>query len=82
MSVKVIDEIHLNNQRAFILFNEFFKTNQDKILNVIEANDKEIFCLPNIFNMKNCKFIKYGYFSINEVLESSKPHYYAQSVIH
>jgi len=39
LSVKVIDEIHLNNQRAFILFNEYFKTNQDKIMSVVEAND-------------------------------------------
>ena len=51
-------------------------------MNVTEANDKEIFCFPNILNKKNCKFIKYGHFSINDVLENSKPSYYAQSVIH
>lgn len=26
MSVKVIDEVHLNNQRAFILFSEYFRS--------------------------------------------------------
>lgn len=26
LSVKVIDEIYLNNQRSFILFDEFFKS--------------------------------------------------------
>ena len=51
-------------------------------MNVAEVNDKEIFFFPNFLNMNNCKFIKYGYFSINSVLENSKPSYYAQSVIH
>ena len=82
MSVKVIDEMYLNNQRAFIVFNEYFKTNQEKIMSVTEANNKEIFCFPNFLNTKHCKFIKYGYLNINEVLENSKPSYYAQSVIH
>jgi uncharacterized membrane protein YfcA len=27
LSVKVIDETHFNNQRAFIVFNEYFKSN-------------------------------------------------------
>ena len=82
MSVKVIDEMYLNNQRAFIVFNEYFKTNQEKIMSVTEANNKEIFCFPNLLNKKHCKFIKYGNLNINEVLENSKPSYYAQSVIH
>lgn len=55
LSVKVIDEVHLNNQRAFILFNEFFKRKQ--VLSVQEINDLEIFCLPDMLNMRKCKFI-------------------------
>jgi hypothetical protein len=31
--------------------------------------------------MNNCKFIRYGHHSIYEVLASSKPHYYTQSVL-
>jgi Vitamin B6 photo-protection and homoeostasis len=77
LSVKVIDETHFNNQRAFIVFNEYFKSNQERVMSVTDANDKEVFCFPNVMNMKYCKFIRYGHFSINEVLESSKPHYYA-----
>ena len=74
LSVKVIDETHLNNQRSFILFNEYFK--QNHILNVAQANDKEVFYLPNLLNLNNCKFIRYGHYSIYEVLANSKPHYY------
>jgi hypothetical protein len=81
MSVKVIDEIHLNNQRAFILFNEFFESNQENLMSVKSANHQEVFAFPNLMNMKNCKFIKYGHYSINQVLEGSKPHYYSQSVL-
>ena len=58
MSVKVIDEIYLNNQRAFILFNEFFKSR--RVMSVEETNSQEIFTLPTIMNLNNCKFIKYG----------------------
>lgn len=74
MSVKVIDEVNLNNQRTFILFNEYFATNT--ILNVKQANDREIFIYPDMFNSNTCKFIRYGHHSIYEVLASSKPHYY------
>lgn len=74
MSVRVIDEVYLNNQRSYILFNEFFKDKNVK--NVEEINNQENFCLPNLMNSKNCKFIQYGHHSIYEVLAASKPHYY------
>lgn len=63
-SVKVIDEIYLNNQRIFILFNEYFKTEGKNVLKVEEANNLEAFYLPNLINFNNCKFIKYGQDSI------------------
>lgn len=38
-SARVIDEIHLNNQRAFLLFNTYFNNkNQLKISSVPEIN--------------------------------------------
>jgi hypothetical protein len=33
-SAKVIDENNLNNQRAYILFNEFFASKKQKIMTV------------------------------------------------
>ena len=50
-------------------------------MNVKTANLAEVFAFPNLMNLKNCKFIKYGHYSINQVLEGSKPHYYSQSVL-
>jgi hypothetical protein len=50
-------------------------------MNVKEINEKEVFFLPNMFNNKTCKFIRYGHYSIYEVLANSKPHYYTQSVL-
>ena len=68
MSVKVVNEIYLNNQRAFIMFNEYFKSGQ--ILNVDEVNEKEAFYFPNFINNKFCKFIKYGKYSIDQIIDS------------
>lgn len=81
LSVRVIDETYFNNQRAYILFNEYFSSGDKQVLSVEKANSKEKFYLPNILNRMNCKFIRYGHFSIYEVLASSKPHYYTQSVL-
>lgn len=60
ISTRVIDEIHLNNQRAFLLFNEYFSSMGETISNVNEINNKEKFYLPNFLNPNYCKFIKYG----------------------
>lgn len=79
LSVKVIDELYLNNQRAYLLFNEYFNSKQ--IMTAQEANHKEAFYYPNMMNKNACKFIKYGQNSIYQVLAFSKPHYYTQSVL-
>lgn len=50
-------------------------------MDVEKTNHMEVFCLPNLMNLKNCKFIQYGHHSIYEVLAISKPHYYVQSVL-
>lgn len=81
LSVRVIDETYFNNQRAYILFNDYFSSGDKQVVSVEKANSKEKFYLPNILNRMNCKFIRYGHFSIYEVLASSKPHYYTQSVL-
>lgn len=81
MSAKVIDEIYFNNQRAFLVFNEYFNSNKENIINAADANHKEVFYLPNFLNLSMCKFIRYGHHSIGKVLEMSKPHYYTKSVI-
>eukprot|EP00347_Sterkiella_histriomuscorum_P012381 403368796 len=78
---KVIDEVYLNNQRAFIIFNEYFKSNKKNFLTVEEGNIQEIFYMPNYLNMNYCKFIKFGHRTIGKVLATSKPHYYTKSVI-
>lgn len=79
LSAKVIDEIYFNNQRAFLLFNEYMKTKT--ILSAELVNHMEVFYLPNIINLKVCKFIKYGNHTIGKVLATSKPHYYTKSVM-
>lgn len=63
------------------MFNEFFKSSDKIFKNASEINLKEVFYLPNLMNLKNCKFIQYGHHSIYEVLAQSKPHYYTQSVL-
>lgn len=60
LSAKVIDEVYLNNQRAYLLFNDYFK-NEEKVIHTAEyINHIEAFYLPNLINTKVCKFIKYG----------------------
>ena len=71
LSAKVIDELYLNNQRAFLLFNEYYK-NSYKFSTAAHINHIEVFYLPNIFNMKVCKFIKYGQHSVYDLLENKK----------
>lgn len=80
-SAKVIDEIHLNNQRAYLLFNEYFKSNGENIVNVELINHREAFYYPNFTNKNICKFIRYGQFSIGAVLAMSTPAYYTGSVL-
>lgn len=80
-AAKVIDEVYLNNQRAFILFNEYFSSGKRNILSCYDGNLKEIFYLPNFCNTHFCKFIKFGHRTIGKVLATSKPHYYTKSVI-
>ena len=79
ISAKVLDEIYFNNERAFQFFSEYFKSGT--ILSASEVNHKEVFYLPNILNLHNCKFIRYGQDTINKVLEPSHQHYYTRSVV-
>jgi len=38
-SIKIIDEVYFNNQRAFLLFNEYFNSNKKRVLTCFEANN-------------------------------------------
>lgn len=58
LSAKVIDELYLNNQRAYLLFNEYLKSGN--IGSAADINHQEVFFLPNFINMKVCNFIRYG----------------------
>lgn len=40
ISANLIDEVHLNNQRAKILFDEYFREGNDKMPTMKEVNDK------------------------------------------
>eukprot|EP00347_Sterkiella_histriomuscorum_P003816 403362828 len=80
-SAKVIDELYLNNQRAFLLFNEFFKSNEKLIHTAEYINDIEAFYLPNVINLKICKFIKYGEKTVYQALEKSIAKDHSQSLL-
>jgi hypothetical protein len=58
-SATVLDEVYLNNQRANIIFDHYFKSGE--VLSVNRVNLLESFCLPNCVNTKRCAFIKYGH---------------------
>lgn len=60
LSAKVIDELYLNNQRAYLLFNDYFKNDEKILKTAAYINHIEVFYLPNVMNLKVCKFIKYG----------------------
>ncbi|CDW83257.1 UNKNOWN [Stylonychia lemnae] len=79
-SAKVIDEIYLNNQRAYLLFNEYFQNNY-KFSSAAHINHIEVFYLPNLLNMKVCKFIKYGHSSVYSLLEDKKDKLYQQNLV-
>ena len=82
-SACIIDEVHLNNQRAKIFFDQYFKA-EDKFspkrLGVADVNASESFLLPNFLNIHRCKFIRFGEKPINRVLAHENNHY-AKSVL-
>jgi hypothetical protein len=55
LSVGVLDENYLNNQRANILFDHYLKFNE--VLDVSQVNKKEIFYLPNFLNWNRTNYI-------------------------
>lgn len=63
------------------MFNEYFRSNGENIVNVELINHREAFYYPNFTNKNICKFIKYGQFSIGSVLAMSNPNYYTGSVL-
>lgn len=69
-SAIVIDEIYLNNQRANLAFDEYFKTNS--FGSVKKINEQEIFYLPSFLNKKRCSFIRYGEREVQDVISSQK----------
>jgi hypothetical protein len=61
-ATKVVDEYYFNKQRFYILFKEFMRHN--KVLNVEELNEKELFYLPAVFNHNEEMFCKFGQYSL------------------
>lgn len=81
LSAKVIDELYLNNQRAFLLFNDYLKDKERLIHTAEYINHIEVFYLPNLINSKVCKFIKYGEKTLYQALEKSIVKDHSQSLL-
>lgn len=50
MSNKYIEEIHLNNQRANLVFNHYFKSKFHEFPSIKEVNLTEHYYLPDFLN--------------------------------
>lgn len=80
-SAIVLDEIHLNNGRANLLYTAYFASgDKKKIQSVAEVNSSESFLLPNALNMQRCKFIKFGSHEITSVLMGDGAEHFTNSV--
>ena len=71
-SAAVIDEKYLNNNRANVVFNNYFAYRADKSValkaDVISINKTETFYLPNFINFQRCKYIRFGDFPVENTL--------------
>ena len=54
-SVKIIDEVYLNNQRANLLISHYLETGE--ISSVHEVNKHEYYWVPNFMNKQIVKYI-------------------------
>ena len=77
-SAAVIDEVHLNNQRANLAFTQFFETG--RIGSCPEVNQQELFHVPNFLNWNRCSYIRFGERDVSKVLTQKHRNYYAKSV--
>mmetsp|Transcript_35926 Transcript_35926/g.26683 ORF Transcript_35926/g.26683 Transcript_35926/m.26683 type:complete len:116 (-) Transcript_35926:178-525(-) len=83
-SAKVIDEIHLSPQRANILLQEYFSCENGEaapLLSVPEVNHSEAFYLPNLFNSKYCRFIRYGQSNVGKVVAKKSKTFLQESIL-
>lgn len=67
-SAAIIDEVYLNNTRANIILDHYFKSGNQTILNVEETNALEKFILPDFLNRQRCNYVRYGEREIQKVL--------------
>jgi hypothetical protein len=75
VSTKIVDEIHLNNVRANLLFNDYFskeKCPRRTFASCQDINALENFYLPNFISYQRENFIKYGNFELNSVLAKNE----------
>lgn len=82
-SAQVLDETHINNQRAHLIFENYFSTplKAERVLqSTREVNYIEKFYLPNFMNFQRCSFIKFSEREIAKVLTQDRKKYYAKSV--
>ena len=63
----IIDEVHLNNQRANMVFDDYFRGNGG-VPTVKEINNREHFYLPAFMNPHHCKYIRFGERDLAEIL--------------
>jgi hypothetical protein len=81
ISTKIVDEIYLNNQRANLLFDDYFKNGRKTFETCAVINDTEKYYLPDSLNHQRCNYIKYGQSSIGNILTANNRHY-ADSMLH
>ena len=70
----VLREIHLNNQRANMLFDVYLAEN-GRVASVEEINNNEKFFLPAVLNPHLCRCIQFGKFNLTEVLAADKSYH-------
>lgn len=68
MSTRIVNEQYLNNQRANLVFENYFKEGKFPLLR--DVNLAEKYWYPNFMNPQRCLFIRYGKNSIGTVLTS------------
>ena len=94
-TASIIDEVHLNNQRAKLFFDHYFRLDEKDcrafphknsdakgVLTMEETNAREYFTLPTFMNPQSCRFIRFGEKAISKVLADSSPNYFTTSVLH
>lgn len=80
-SNKYIEEIYLNNQRANVVFDSYFKSNCREFPDTKTVNLQEHYYLPDALNNQRCNYLQYGANSIGNILTGSNQHY-AESMLH